>query len=156
MERILASDSKDSKHLGFFGNDPQITSPKISDSFHHCPPPYTDALLFFLSPFSSLSCSLSCVKQHFTKADYFFSSTQSLCRAIKWAFLGCWKWSVGFESETFVERQKWSEDHESENFWLVPSLVDLDSQNKSRVFILPHNIYWILFFRQKKAILMVY
>ena len=38
------------------------------------PPPalYTDALLFFLSPFSSLTCNLSCVKRHFTEKHYFF------------------------------------------------------------------------------------
>ena len=52
MERILVSDSKDSKHLGIFGNDPRITSPKISDSFHHCPPPPRSTLThyFFSSP----------------------------------------------------------------------------------------------------------
>ena len=33
------------------------------------------------------------------------------------------KWSVGFKSETFVERQKWSAEHEIKNLCLVQSLL---------------------------------
>ena len=39
------------------------------------------------------------------------------------AFIGCWKWPTGFESETYVGRQNWSAGHKTENLRLVPSLV---------------------------------
>ena len=53
-------------------------------------------VIFFLSPFSSLS--------HVGNALLFSSPVYKV--GYNRAFLGCWKWSAGFESETFVERQK--------------------------------------------------
>ena len=106
-ERNLVSDSNVSKHLGFFGNDPRDTRPKIYVLCLHWGGQENTSsakreaeVIFFLSPFSSLSCVGNTL--------LFFLS---------------WKWSAGFESETFVERQKWSAGHKTENLHLIPSLI---------------------------------
>ena len=68
-------------------------------------------VIFFLSAFTSSAKILN--KRRISDSPTNFHR----------AFLGCWKWSAGFESETFVERQKWSGGHETKNLRLVLSLL---------------------------------
>ena len=107
-ERNLDSDSNVSKHLGFFGNDPRDTRPKIYVSCLHW-----GKVIFFFSPLFLKQRSWSSMRGMKPKWFFFLSPFT-------------WKWSAVFESETFVERQRSSAGHETKNLRLVPSLVTAD------------------------------
>ena len=138
MERNLVSDSNVSKHLGFFRENKKARIPSgwfriflFRETFwgnggkkgrnerkrerilckQHS---FLSPFLFILKRHASWSLGMD------RAALFFFSPL--FAALVKRHARGCWKWSAGFQSETFIERQKWSAGHETENLRLVPSL----------------------------------